>query len=116
MSHIPPNVVSFIETTIDSLWQLELLLFLKNSPAPLTSEELGNALYVHGDSIQDALVDFEKLGLVKKTGADRYSYSPCKSELHRDVQDTAKAYRDRRFGIVSLIFSNRTERSRTYED
>jgi len=98
-------VANFIQTCIQSVWQLELLLYMKASGKTLTPSEVAHTLYMTPEVIASGLEHFEKCGLVKTPSPGSFIYAPSTSELDRVVDETAKSYSSRRVAVVNMIFS-----------
>lgn len=102
------QVAQFIKTYIHSVWQLELILFLRVSAKPLTLVEIGNKLYMEPSTIEVALSRFEEQGLLESASGmpKTYKYQPETKELESAIEQTAKAYSERRVTIIDLIFAS----------
>lgn len=102
-----PQIKDFVRKNIRSVWQLEVILFVKDLGKAATAYEVASALYLRPDAIEKSLLSFEKLGIVKSNeGSPRKFYYSPSSELSDQIEQTAKAYSERRFAIINLIFSS----------
>lgn len=90
-----------------SVWQLELLLYLRSSGAALTPAQIADALYMSPEAMANGLMHFQNLGLVQSSNSllGAYRYAPAAKELEKLVDETAETYAFKRVAIVNLIFS-----------
>lgn len=100
-----PMVASFIQNNIQSVWQLELLLFMKASSCPFTAAEAAKTLYMTPEVIANGMKHFESCGLLKQGQNGEYFYAPVSRELDETVKRTAETYSSRRVSVVNMIFS-----------
>lgn len=107
MNRISAIVEDFVRKNIRSVWQLEMLLLMKSSNKPLNASEIANALYLTDETVWSGINDFEKNGLVGPSYVEpkSYVYAPRTTELRDAVEQTGKAYGERRVAIINLIFS-----------
>lgn len=107
MNRISATVEDFVRKHIRSVWQLELLLLIKSSKKPLKLSEIANALYLTDEIVSSGLKDFERYGLVGPSYIEPHSYvfAPRTPQLREAVEQTGKAYGERRVAIINLIFS-----------
>ncbi|MDZ4836405.1 MAG: hypothetical protein SGJ27_21735 [Candidatus Melainabacteria bacterium] len=105
---LSPTVEKFIKDNIESVWQLELLLYARARTDSLGSHELAAALYTSPDAVENALNHFERVGLLKKCPYDQagFIYSPINSSLKDSVDQTATAFAARKVAIIQYIFSH----------
>jgi hypothetical protein len=108
MTKLPSTVEDFVRKNIPSVWQLELLLYIKASEKPLWAAEIANAMYLTQETVSAALGHFEKRGLVEPTSREpaAYIFSPRTTELREAVELTGKAYGERKVAVINLIFSS----------
>jgi len=107
---IPSGVAQFLRRHIQSVWQLELLLFLRTSTSPLSAHELAARLGTNPDVLEPVLARFVEAGLVRvadRVDALRYAYSAA-GKLRDAVDQTAVAYQERHIAVVSCIYSTRS--------
>lgn len=105
---LSPVVEKFINENIQSVWQLELLLYIRARSDSLRSYDLASALYTSPDAVEDALHYFEKHGLLKRGQFDtsEFIYAPTNAELRDGLDKTAIAYAERKVAIIQYIFSH----------
>lgn len=99
-----------MQDNIKSVWQLELLLYLRSCGEALTPTQIADALYMSPEAMASGLIHFQNKGLVQPSNSllGAYRYAPVSSELDAVVNETARAYADRRVAMVNLIFSKST--------
>lgn len=92
---------------IQSVWQLELLLFLKSATSALTLEQIAKSVYMSADVIETALNDFEKMGLVgfDANKTKTFFYSPSNSEIRESAEQTCQTYNAQRVQVIHFIYS-----------
>lgn len=102
-----PQIKDFIRAHVRSVWQLELLLFVRNIQRPVTAAEAASALYLKADAIGNALTLYAKRGILQSDGKTPPTFLYCPSpSLDDQIDQTARAYSERRFAIINLIFSS----------
>ena len=108
MQEISFEVRSFIRDTIQSVWQLDLLVALMNIKHPVDARTLAKLLYTDAAAIESALQKFVKSGIAKEFPGRicTYSYAPASDDKRRTIEDAAKTYAIRRVDVIHLIFSN----------
>jgi len=106
ITKLPTSVEDFVRKNIKSVWQLELLLHLRASGRSLWPREIASALYLTTETVTEALVYFETRGLVEHSFIDPngYVFAPSSSELREAVDQTARAYNERKVAVINLIF------------
>jgi hypothetical protein len=111
ISEITNSVAKFLQDNIMSVWQLELLLYLRGSNVALTPTQIADALYMSPEAMASGLIHFQNRGLVKPSGSllGAYRYAPVRPELEMVIDKTAQEYADKRVAIVNLIFSKTAE-------
>lgn len=108
ISEISSKVQNFLRKYVRSVWQLEVILYVRDSKAPLTSSEIARALYLSPEAIERALSTFEKEGLVKSVsqGSKAYYFAPANSDLRDSIDQTAGVYLERRVALINAIVSS----------
>lgn len=111
------EVVRFIERTINSVEQLEVLLFLMSNPGrQWTAQEISEKTRLPAASIASKLDQLVKAELVAKEG-DAVRYAPSSSALEaRVAQALDKAYQERRDTVIQLIYSRPLDHIRIFAD
>lgn len=97
----------FLQKYIQSVWQLELLIYLSAAGKPLNLDELAKRLYIPADMLEPALAVFEKAGLVELASEEprAFVFSPISPELRQKTESTIKAYATQRVQIVNAIYN-----------
>ncbi|HEY9787680.1 MAG TPA: helix-turn-helix domain-containing protein [Candidatus Obscuribacterales bacterium] len=111
VARIPASVQSFLRRNIRSVWQLDLLLYLKAQNKPITIEQIAKALYLSPAVIAEGLKHLEGAGLVKSSGKPptAYLYSPLTDSLRATADQSISAYTERRVQVINIIFSSPTQ-------
>ena len=111
ISEISTQVAKFLQDNIRSVWQLELLLYLRSSNTAMTPTQIADALYMSPEAMATGLIHFEKLGLVQPSGSllGAYQYAPLDRGQELVIDQTAQTYASKRVAIVNMIFSKTTE-------
>lgn len=101
---ISERVRSFIFEHIDSVEQLEVLLFLrKNCERPCTAEEITNELRSNLTSVSGRLNVLKSKNLIKEENSS-FQYNNIQ-EIEDLLIEVAEEYKVRRTLILELIFS-----------
>lgn len=107
-SSFPEDVKQFIERNLDSLEELEVLLFLHRQPsAALTAEALATAIYTNPTSTHAKLRALQHKGLVEARESEHattFQYLPS-SPKARFVDRLATLYAERRVAVTNIIIS-----------
>lgn len=109
---ISPAVQNFLREYIQAVWQLELLLFLKESASPLTAKDIAVHLYSSAAAMENALSTFVNAGILKVEDAQspKYSFAPVSAELSNVIEQASSAYSSKRLAVTNFIFSQRTKK------
>ena len=108
ISDIPARAQQFLKTYIKSVWQLELIVFLKSSGKAWNCQDISKALYMSSDkNIETVLQNFERAGVVQSSQEPQktYIYAPTNTEMRDSVEQALKAYSERRVQVVNLIYT-----------
>jgi predicted transcriptional regulator len=94
---------------IFSVWELELLLFLRRENRPLTESQLARAMYMDSGALQPGLQHLINCGVVvrSKDGPkehDTYLFQP-KPELAQTIEELATTYAEKRLKVINIIFA-----------
>lgn len=103
----PEDVRRFIGDSIDSVQQLEILLFLRNDPnRSWSADEVGQSLYISPQPAELRLLGLKARNLLAASGTPSvYRYAPQTAELDAVVARLADLYRERRVTVITLIYS-----------
>lgn len=119
---IPADVRRLIHDRFNSVEQLEVFLLLREqSEREWNAVEVSRELRIQPESAATRLADLHAGGLlVRGTGGDAnalpYRYRPADSSLERTADGLAKAYKERRYTVIDLIFARPTDNIRTFSD
>ena len=113
---IPPEVVEFIQSSVKSVWSVELLLFLRRrSDRSWADDELIKELRSSRSVVAENLATFLQAGLV--TGEDgMFRYAPASAELDRIVGELEKVYAERPTTVVKTIMAAPSEKLQIFAD
>jgi hypothetical protein len=112
---IPDDVAALIASHIESVEQLEVLLFLRRAGEPVTVDETMAAVRTHPRSIAARLDDLVRRGLVVADG-DRYGYAAGERARDAAVDGLADCYARRRTSVIAAIFGDPDESLRAFAD
>jgi hypothetical protein len=109
---IPPKAHALIISAINSLSQLEILLwFLDRAPRPADAPSAAAELRLGTDATQQQVAELAQCGLLAPAPGG-YRYAPATAELHDAVNELARTYSERRVAVISLIYSKPPEHLR----
>lgn len=116
---IPEEARRLIAERINSVEQLEVLLLLrKDEEREWCAEEVSDELRSSPTSAARRLADlFAHDLLAMRQGSNTlYRYCPGSETLRRAVDALARAYAERRFTVIDMIFSKPVEKLRVFAD
>jgi hypothetical protein len=116
---LPLRVQRFLETHIDSIEKLEVLLLLRNQPARTwTAGSVAQELRIMEASATGRMEDLCARGLLSCEGGTpaTYRFAPVSSEDAQAVTELASAYASRRVSVITFIFSRPTDRLRSFSN
>jgi hypothetical protein len=106
---ISPEVRRFIQNAINSVEQLEVLLFLvSNAERSWSAREVSERVRLAPDTVEARLVELRAAQLLVSTTDSevRYHYAPQSSALAQEVAESLnKAYKERREALIQIIYS-----------
>lgn len=113
---LSPELTSFIEGAVPSVWALEVLLLLRrNAGASWAIDPIVAELRASPQLVADCLNGLERAGLVARD-ADGFHYAPA-SAILRDLGDALEAaYRERPVAVVKTIASRRPDPLKGFAD
>jgi hypothetical protein len=122
-NHIPAELAQLIDGTIESLVQLEALLFLRRERARAWRvDEIAQALYIGREMGNAQLIGLERNGLLVRTSSASstdepiYQYAPRDAEMDRLVGAMAELYHERRVAVIARIYSKPVNKVQTFAD
>jgi hypothetical protein len=115
---ISAEVKRFIHRTINSVEQLEVLLFLmSNAEEEWTAQEASERIRLSAEQVALCMAELVEAQLLKVGAGGRYRYAPKSSALEQEVADSLdRAYRERRSSVIELIYSRPLENIRVFSD
>jgi DNA-binding IclR family transcriptional regulator len=111
---LPPEVERFIARYISSVEELEILLLLRRRRESWTDESVARELRVDRGSAARRLEGLNEQRLVERQGT-AFNYSLV-GDLDRDVEALARCYAERRVSVITFIFSQPTDRLKSFAD
>ncbi len=116
-SKIPEDVRRFLLECIDSVEQLEVLLFLHKAPADAWSPDaVAQALYSNSSSIARRMAGLHGKKLLIRSPPASYRYHPDTPEVDATVTRLADTYRQRRVAVITVIASKPMENVRAFSE
>lgn len=118
-SNIPEEVKRLIYDCIDSIEQLEVLLFLRTEAGKAwTAEKVSCCLYIAEESARNRLEGLRRGNLVSAEGENpvTYRYAPATPILERTIDGLALAYKTRRVAVINLILEKPMDHIRSFAD
>lgn len=114
---IDDDVLSFLRTSIRSVWTLELLLLLwRAQERAWSAEELVRELRASDSIVLDGLAALQAAGLVVSVGKNGFRYTPASSVLDGLVQRLAQLYRERPMAVTKALFASPERNLQTFAD
>jgi hypothetical protein len=114
---LPDDVARFLTSHIDSLEQLEILLFLHERPGETWSADaVARALYANPESVGRRLAKLHAGGLLERTGEGAYGCCTTAPALAESIARLAHTYRERRVAVITHIASRPLENMRAFAD
>jgi hypothetical protein len=103
---------------ITSVEQLEILLLVRGEPGKeWSARAVSEAMRTSESSAAMRLKDLSARGLLSQEGSPpRYRYAPNSGALARGVDELARAYAERRYTVIELIFSKPIDKLRVYAE
>jgi hypothetical protein len=113
---LPTRVRDFLLAHVDSIEQLEVLLFLAARPTTsFTTVEVSDELRTAPSSAANRLARLRDHGLAEVLRGDRHRLR-ADPELTETLRQVAQAYRDCRVSVVTLIYSRPSDVVRVFTD
>jgi hypothetical protein len=112
---IPEDVLQFIQTSIPSVWTLELLLLMRRFAARAWSAQtLNSELRSSMLIITSGLAALIAAGLVLEQAEGSYCYRPARPELGDLVDRLASAYAEYPFAVTQAILAAPNDKIRNF--
>lgn len=114
---IDDDVLSFLRTSIRSVWTLELLLLLwRAQDRAWSAAELVRELRASDSIVFDGIAALQAAGLVVSEGTDGFRYKPASSVLDLLLQRLAQLYRERPMVVTRALFASPEQKLQTFAD
>ncbi len=94
----------FIERHVSSVWQLDLLLLVKNSGRAVTLPEVSRSLYIEPRVLEPVVKRFLESGILQSKD-EAFVYEPNSESLRTAIDETERMYRERRTALINLIYA-----------
>lgn len=111
------EVLAFVQTSIKSVWALELLLLLRRTrprawPRPGLVQELRSS----DAAVAEALTDLRNTGFIVDTGADLFRYEPASKALDDAAQRIEEVHASQPLALAKAIASAPNDKLRIFAD
>lgn len=114
MSAIPPlaqPVRQFIKKHVQSAWNLELILFIRNAQSASVNQ-IAKALYMNVDSVRAAADTLVEQGVLEMTTNPQLCYRIKQDQKVLSIVDeTSYAYVRNRVAVIDFIYSKSMQSS-----
>jgi hypothetical protein len=107
MNDIPPEVKAFINTHIESIDQLRILLLLQSgAQSDWDVSDVSGKLYLRSDVVAAELASLEARGFCVSSGDPRrYRYQPKSADLKKKLEQVVQLDQERPVTLITLIYS-----------
>lgn len=113
---LQPDLLSFVQGSIRSVWELELLLLLRKQPERVFArDELVRELRATPALIGRCVEQLQSAGLLACEGAG-CRYAPASPALQALCDELETAYRERPVALIAAIVSSPDERLKNFAD
>lgn len=114
---IPEHLRTFLRTTIKTVWALDLLVLLRNSPGQAwTVVALNNSLRASTSLVEEILVSFTRQGLVTADADGTYRYAPLNAEIEAMAAEVTRLYGERPVSIIKEIMTAPNDKLHSFVD
>lgn len=102
-----PDIAAFLRAHFNSVWALELLLYLKdNSDTAWTADQLVDSLRTSQTIVANSLGALVAGGLVATEGQGKVRYAPASDNLGQMVDATQELYAKKPDAVRRIIVSS----------
>jgi predicted transcriptional regulator len=112
----PAEVLAFIEQNIESIEQLEVLLFLHGQERALTTAEIFHEIQSSQASVNIRLKQLEAAGLINHEAIGQYRINRADQPLQKTLEELSRCYRTMRVRIIEAIYARRSDAVRTFAE
>lgn len=115
---LPPEVRQFLETSIDSIEQLQVLLLLYLSPERTwTTSEITLELRSTETSIEKRMNDlYDRKVLTKTSEIGKHKFNPISSDMKKVIEAVAYQNQLRPYQVIDAIYSSSTKSIQAFAD
>jgi hypothetical protein len=115
----PAELEQFLAQQIESLAELEALLFIRAEPERhWNCEDMSRLLYITADMCAGLLAELERRGFVRPVpdAEGTYQFHPASPEIDRLLGELAALYQERRVAVSTQIYSRPVKKVQTFAD
>lgn len=112
----PAEVLAFIEQNIESIEQLEVLLYLQGQERARTAAEIYQQIQSSPASVNIRLKQLEAAGLVNHEAIGQYRINQADPALQKTLDELSNCYRTMRVRIIEAIYTRCSDAVRTFAD
>lgn len=118
MSNEGPSteVLAFIDRHIESVEQLEVLLFLHAKDKGQTTSEIFREIQSSQASVNIRLKQLESVGLIVQESIGQYRIDRTDENLRKTLDELSRSYRMMRVRVIEAIYARRSDAVRTFAD
>jgi DNA-binding transcriptional MocR family regulator len=114
---VPEDVAELIESHIDSVEKLEILLLLRGErDREWTSDQVSRELRRNPSTVSRALGQLAERGLLGGSTAAGFRFAPTDGPMEQQVTRLAETYATRRVSVIQLIVANPMDSVTTFAD
>ena len=113
---IPEDIKQFLFSHVDSVEQLEVILFLRqHSDKWWTAKGIADELRNSASSVANRLKLIKSIGLIEENESGQFHFNPSRPEDIILMERLAEVYKQRKHRIFEIIFSP-MKRARNFAD
>jgi hypothetical protein len=117
MQDLQQDLVAFLQTSIRSVWALELLLILRRGWDRTWSErEADLELRASAALVSSCLRHLERNGLAARDANGAWRYAPANAEIESLVTRLEIAQRERPWAVLNTLYSASDHKLRNFAD
>lgn len=117
INSIPPEIRDFLTDCIESVSQLELLLFIyERKNIQWSAEEISRELRTHTTMASKQMEQLASKGVLEKLSENKFQYAPIKEDTHKKVNELFSLYHERPVAIVTFIFTKPEDKLKGFAD
>jgi predicted transcriptional regulator len=111
-----PELLAFIDRFIESIEQLEILLFLFESDQDCSAYDIFQHIQSSHASVEMRLSQLQSAGFIARDSENRYRFNRNDQVRQKTIADLAACYRAMRVRIIEAIYTRKTDAVRTFAD